>query len=426
MSGLAGESTAGTSACGPGASTEALRRPAPSWTAWSGYPWVVLIAAVLVQTSASFGNQAISPLAPFLLRDLGINRFQIGLLVTATYIGALFVLIPAGGLSDRVGVRRLFLVGPTAAGLTLALGGLVPNYVWLFVPLGLYGIGNGLSLPPTTRAIVEWFPPRRAGLPMGIKQTGVALAGVILGIVVAPLATDFDWRGALVALGLLTAAAGVTAWLLYRDRVGEARVDTSVPRSGLGAIVSNPGLLLLGGVTWIYAGVQLSLVGFLVLFLKERFGLNNRDAGALFSLAQAGGVIGRIGWGLFSDALLAGRRKPVMGVIGLLAASTAVGLSLLNGTTPMPVLVALLFVAGLSAIGWNGINMTFVAEIAGRRASATAAGFNLTASYLGILTFPPIFGALVDASGGSYTAAFQVGAAAYGLALLLLWRIPTR
>jgi MFS transporter, ACS family, hexuronate transporter len=426
MSGLAGESTAGTSACVPGASTEALRRPAPSWTAWRGYPWVVLIAAVLVQTSASFGNQAISPLAPFLLRDLGINRFQIGLLVTATYIGALFVLIPAGGLSDRVGVRRLFLLGPTAAGLTLALGGLVPNYVWLFVPLGLYGIGNGLSLPPTTRAIVEWFPPRRAGLPMGIKQTGVALAGVILGIVVAPLATDFDWRGALVALGLLTTAAGVTAWLLYRDRAGEARVDTSVPRPGLGAIVSNPGLLLLGGVTWIYAGVQLSLVGFLVLFLKERFGLNNRDAGALFSLAQAGGVIGRIGWGLFSDALLAGRRKPVMGVIGLLAASTAVGLSLLNGTTPMPVLVALLFVAGLSAIGWNGINMTFVAEIAGRRASATAAGFNLTASYLGILTFPPIFGALVDANGGSYTAAFQVGAAAYGLALLLLWRIPTR
>ena len=70
-----------------------------TWSAWSGYPWVVLVAAVLVQTSASFGNQTISPLAPFLLRDLGITRLDIGLLVTATYIGASFVLIPAGGLS---------------------------------------------------------------------------------------------------------------------------------------------------------------------------------------------------------------------------------------------------------------------------------------------------------------------------------------
>jgi MFS family permease len=426
MTGLAGESTAPTSTPASSASDELLPRPTPAWTAWSGYPWVVLIAAVLVQTSASFGNQAISPLAPFLLRDLGINRLQIGLLVTATYIGALFVLIPAGGLSDRVGVRRLFLLGPIGAGLALALGGLVPNYTWLFAPLALYGIGNGFSLPPTTRAIVEWFPPRRAGLPMGIKQTGVALAGVILGIVVPPLAAAFDWRGALVALGLLTAACGVSAWLLYRDRTAEARAERSIPRPGFGAVVRDPDLLLLGGVTWIYAGVQLSLVGFLVLFLKERFGLSDRDAGALFSLAQAGGVIGRIGWGVFSDALLAGRRKPVMGLIGLLAAGSAVGLSLLGDTTPTPVLVGLLFVGGLSAIGWNGINMTFVAEIAGRQASATAAGFNLTASYLGILTFPPIFGALVDAAGGSYSLAFQAGAAAYGLALLLLWRIPKR
>jgi sugar phosphate permease len=190
--------------------------------------------------------------------------------------------------------------------------------------------------------------------------------------------------------------------------------------------MKNPGLLLLGGVTWIYAGVQLSLVGFLVLFLKERFGFSEQSSGALFSLAQAGGVFGRIGWGLFSDVLVGGRRKQVMGLIGVLAATSAVGLSLIDTQAPVPVLAALLFVAGLSSIGWNGINMTFVAELAGRHASATAAGFNLTASYLGIMTFPPIFGALVDAAGGSYSAAFQVGAGAYGVALLLLWRIrPT-
>jgi ACS family hexuronate transporter-like MFS transporter len=78
-----------------------------------------------------------------------------------------------------------------------------------------------------------------------------------------------------------------------------------------------------------------------------------------------------------------------------------------------------LAVAGVSSVGWNGINMTFVAELAGRQASATAAGMNLTASYLGIMILPPIFGFLVDLT-GSYTSAFQVGAAASLASLVLV------
>ena len=37
----------------------------------------------LVQTVASFGNQMISPLAPFLVSDLHLARADVGLLVTA-------------------------------------------------------------------------------------------------------------------------------------------------------------------------------------------------------------------------------------------------------------------------------------------------------------------------------------------------------
>jgi sugar phosphate permease len=251
----------------------------------------------------------------------------------------------------------------------------------------------------------------------------VALAGVILGVLALPLATGSGWRGSLVGLGGLTAACGLAAWLLYRDRPREPRSSAPVARPSLGDVLRHRGLLLLGGVTGIYGGVQLALAGFLVLFVTERFGVSDQQAGALFSLAQAGGVIGRIGWGVFSDALLHGRRKPVMALIGLLAAASTVALSLLGSSTPLWTLTAVLFVTGLSSIGWNGISMTFVAEIAGREASATAAGFNLSASYLGILTLPPAFGWLVDATGGSYTLAFEAAALAYVVALLFLWRI---
>ncbi|MCC7371065.1 MAG: MFS transporter [Chloroflexi bacterium] len=397
----------------------------PSWLGWAGYPWVVLFASSLVQTSASFGNQSISPLAPFLVADLGLSKANIGSLVTATYIGATLVLVLAGSLSDRFGVRALFLIGMAMAGIPLAAASVAPSYLWLLVPMALYAVGNGFSLPPTTRAIVEWFPTNRRGVAMGVKQTGVALAGMICGLAVPPLGQAIGWRGTILVLGVMTVLSGVLAWVLFRDRPDDPSAGPKPPRPGFLTVARNRSLLLLSGVTFLYAGVQLSLAGFMVLFLTEKVGMGVTEAGAMLALAQAGGIVGRIGWGIVSDVLFGGRRKIVMAIFSVMAAVSSVVLSLTGPDTPRIVLLVTLAVAGVSAIGWNGINMLFVAEIAGRQASATAAGFNLTASYLGIMVGPPIFGILVDMT-GAYTTAFQVGAAASlaSLCLLALIKAP--
>lgn len=398
--------------------------------------WLVLIASVLVQTTASFGNQAISPLAPFLLADLGINRGQLGLVVTAYYLGAVLMLTPAGWVSDRLGVRRMFLVGLLGCGAPLLLAAQAPGeadaqqgaLLLLMGALVLAGLGNAIALPPTTRAIIYWFPVRRRGLAMGIKQTGVALAGAIMGLAVPPLAAPLGWRGAMAAIGLFTLGTAIVVWLLYREhpdaQASQARNrGVSGPSDNpLATLLRNRNLMLLSTTTLFLAAVQLSLVGFMVLFLKERLGYDVAVAGGLLALAQTGGVIGRIGWGLVSDAFFGGRRKGIMMLIAAGSACSAFGLSLVGPGVPDALLWGLLLMTGLSAIGWNGINMTFVAELAGRRASATAAGLNLTGSYLGILIGPPLFGVLVDAS-GSYVPAFTAAGCLGLVALALVSRI---
>src|SRR5688500_18794608 len=96
---------------GTGASSVSVPATPAARTRESGYMWVVLFASVLVQTTASFGNQAVSPLAPFLQEDLQLSKSQIGLIITAFFSGAVLMLTPAGWVSDRLGVRRMFLVG---------------------------------------------------------------------------------------------------------------------------------------------------------------------------------------------------------------------------------------------------------------------------------------------------------------------------
>jgi MFS family permease len=406
--------------------TRVLSRAVPTvdLVGWSGYPLIVLLASLVVQTMASFGTQGIAPLAPYLVEDLGISRAQVGLLVTATYGGAVLVLILAGGLCDRFGVRAPFVLGLALSGVPLAFAALAPSYFWLLLPLALCGLGNGCALPPTTRAIVDWIPTDRRGLAMGIKQTGVPLAGILCGLIVPAIGEVHGWRGAFLVLGMIAVTASLAVGLVYRDR--PARPEATGPlRRSFGAVMKDRNLVLLGGVTWLNAGVQLSFIGFLVLFLLEHVGVSLGVATALLVVAQASGVVGQVLWGAASDALFGGRRKVVMGIIGVLAAAGSLALAQTDADTPVPLLGLLIGVVGISARGWSGINMIFVAELAGRREAATAAGMNLTANYLGVMLFPPLFGLLVDVT-SSYASAFGAAGLASLLALLLLQFVRPR
>src|SRR5438093_661172 len=51
-------------------------------------------------------------------------------------------------------------------------------------------------------------------------------------------------------------------------------------------------------------------------------------------------------------------------------------------------------------IGWNGVQHTLMAELAGPRAATTAVGLGLAVSSLGVTLGPPVFGACVEWAGG--------------------------
>ena len=399
--------------------------PSASFVPSERYLWTVVGAGLLVQTGASLGHQALAPLAPFLTSDLGLSRAAFGLLASPVYLGATVANVPAGRFCDRLGVRPLFLLGPAVVGTALVAGAVLGSYAGLLALLLVSGLGNALALPPTTRAIVDWIPARRRALPMSIKQTGVALAGTLTALVVPPLALAYDWRGALGAVGVATAVAGLVAFLAYRERPAEPDVPGR-PIAGMRHLLANRNLMLVCGATLLLAAVQLSVVSFLVLFLGDRLHYPVEAAASLLALAQLSGVVGRIGWGVVSDRLFAGRRRPALAAIALLAALGMLGLSLADATTPAPLLAGLIVLIGGSAIGWNGVSMTFVAELAGRRQAASAAGLNLTSSGVGILIAPPLFGALVDAT-GSYALGFQaLAAVALGVLLLVQAIRPQR
>jgi sugar phosphate permease len=185
----------------------------------------------------------------------------------------------------------------------------------------------------------------------------------------------------------------------------------------------NRDLWLVGVSALIFAGVQTVFLSFLVLYLHDVVQIALVVAAKYLVAAQCGGVVGRIGFGLLSDRLFGGRRRIVLVIAGMGSIACALLLSTTApGAGPWR-LVPLAASIGCFGVGWNGVQHTLMAELAGVRAAGTAVGLGLAISSLGVTVCPPIFGLVVERVGG-FGAAWLSLAASMVLGLLLL--IPVR
>ena len=187
--------------------------------------------------------------------------------------------------------------------------------------------------------------------------------------------------------------------------------------------MANRDLWLVGVSTLIFAGVQTVFLAFLVLYLRDVVQIALVIAAKYLVAAQVSGAIGRIGFGLLSDRLFGGRRRIVLAIAGLGSIGCALALSATAPGTGPWLLAPLAVGIGVFGVGWNGVQHTLMAELAGPRAAGTAVGLGLAISSLGVAVCPPVFGLVVERLGGFGTGWVTL---AVGMVLALLLLIPVR
>src|SRR2546430_3432131 len=150
--------------------------------------WAVLVLITLAHALGALAVLAVAPLAPFLLDALHLSRAQVGWFLPAVYLGGVLMSLPAGWLTDRLGVRATLGLGQLVIGLGVMLAALGSNLAACLAALVFAGFGFSVLNPSTGKAVLEWFPARRRGVAMGIKQTGLTLGGLAGALVLPPLA----------------------------------------------------------------------------------------------------------------------------------------------------------------------------------------------------------------------------------------------
>jgi len=196
-------------------------------------------------------------------------------------------------------------------------------------------------------------------------------------------------------------------------------------RGALAFVLTSRDLWLMSLATAVFAAVQTVWMSFLVLYLESAGRLSLLTASRCLALAQLGGMTGRVLFGMLSDRLFGGRRRLPLLLAGAGSLLCTLAIAATGSGASIAWLAPLAFVFGVVGIGWNGVQHTWMAELAGPRAAGTAVGLGLGISSAGVTLGPLCFGYLVQATGG-YRGPWIVLAVSMGAALALLTLVRDR
>jgi EmrB/QacA subfamily drug resistance transporter len=169
---------------------------------------------------------------------------------TVTFTAAL---LPAGGLADRFGRRRVFLAGLGIFSLSALVCAAAPSADVLIAARLVQGVGGGTITPIALALILPQFPAQRRGTAIGLwsaTQSAAVAAGPAIGGV---LVSAVGWRAVfLLQLPIGLAALGGTAWALADDRPGGAAraLPDLAGVAMLGAAIGLPSLAIVESHAW--------------------------------------------------------------------------------------------------------------------------------------------------------------------------------
>jgi MFS family permease len=171
---------------------------------------------------------------PLVVREFGLGAMEKGMVTAASLLGILVGATALGGLADRYGRKRMFIVEMAIFTAFLALLVATPGLAWLVACLFGMGLALGCDYPTAHLVISESIPSRSRGRlvlsAFGFQAVG-ALAGTAVGWLVLsadPHLGAWRWMYACAVPPALLVLAGrffipdSGQWLAVRGRVGEA------------------------------------------------------------------------------------------------------------------------------------------------------------------------------------------------------------
>lgn len=378
-----------------------------------------LIAAFSIGWIFMYTDRAVfSPVLNAIGSDFNVTAGRLGLIGSVFYLAYASFQIPVGLAAEKVGRKRMLVVGFALFGISTVLSGLATSFTVLLILGFVTGMGQATYYPIQYSIAAETIPADNKTLSLAVINGGMAVGiggGTLFAAFIA-FQLGLGWRFSLIGSGLLT--VGIAFWLGSvvdepRNRAKSARSTTTqslrnvMRRDQVGAYVA--GFCSLYGF--------FALLTWLPYYLERYRGMTDFSAGAVSTVAAWVSIPAALIAAYASDTVTTHRRL-------LLIMFPVAALAM--GTLPFltaPAVIALLVVYG--AFGKLATDPLLVAYLAERtdpdRYPLTYAVFNF-AGMLGSVIAPVATGTIVEIT-GEMTLGFVIAAALLLVGALALWLI---
>ncbi len=206
--------------------------------------WYTLIAVCFALFMAMLDNLVVNIALPTISRDLDATTSQLQWVISAYTLVFASLQITAGGLGDRFGRKRWFLIGLALFTIFSAIASFSNSMEMLIAMRALQGVGAALIMPMSLSLISAAFPPDERGRALGI-WSAVSVSSIALGPVIGGVIVEyFHWSW----IFLINVPIGIAALLVSQAVIRESRdesgtVSTDIP----GTVLITAGIAAL---TW--------------------------------------------------------------------------------------------------------------------------------------------------------------------------------
>lgn len=374
----------------------------------------VLLALLVLAVGINYVDRgSLSVAKTDIQKAFALDDLEMGLLLSAFFWSYAVFQIGAGWLVDRNGVRWVYAAGFLVWSLSMTATGFAGAFVPLLLMRMCLGIGESVSYPATSRAIVESFPEQRRGAANALVDAG-AKVGTALSILLGGLmVAEWGWRRMFIGTGIAS-LLWLMPWLAFAPTARGPRPAAEIfdEPSGVGFAQllarrevwgTSLGFFCLG-YTWYF------LVTWLPGYLEDARGFSKERMAVFGSLPFWAMAVTSISSGWLADAWIArgasvtAVRKGFLIAGFLLCAACLIAVAFVPGDVAC---VALL-VAACASLGLYSSNAWAVTQtLAGPRASGRWSGVKNAVGNFGGVASPAVTGWIVKET-GSYVLAFAV------------------
>lgn len=340
-------------------------------------------------------------------KELQLTESLTGIVLSSFFAGYALMQIPGGWLADRFGYRKVLISTILVWSIFTVLTGAAWSFLSIIVIRFLFGVGEGSYFPAASKGIANWFPVDERSKAMSIMLTSGSIMGVVAPIVGTYLMLALGWRDIFYIVGAIGIVVALSFFFLVKEKNAPAteQVKAKTSKAPLREVLKTPMIWKLFIAYFSIYAVNWGLTSWMPTYLSKVKGLELTAVGIYSAIPPFIGIFAMLCSGYVLDKMPQGRDKLIAGIFAIIA---GIGLLFMANAPSMLIFTICQSVVTVM-LSFNIILITSVPlKILPEAVVGTANGFiNTGAQFAGVLT-PMLIGFLVEAFGGSYSAAFTM------------------